>query len=230
MTLTTPVTKKAKKAMKGTGIPVLFGTAFDPVKSGVVKSLAHHSDNITGIKVGGNTQKALDLLIAIAPGTKRIFVPVKYDTQAASLSITELKSAAKTLKVDLLISEVSTLEELQAAFSSMPEDVNGIFIVNSIFIASNIKHIIDASIKIKIPVGAATHVYRHGAVVSYSQRGQHSGEQASRLAHKMLQGTPASSLPVETADFFLGINLKTANSIGLEIPYDILDQADFIIR
>lgn len=230
MTLTTPATKKAKIAMKGTDIPVVFGTSFDPVKSGIVKSLTHQADNITGIKVGGNTQKALDLLLAVSPGTKRVLVPVKFDTKAASLSLAELEEAAEKLRVDLLVSRVESLNDLQGALTSLPEDVDAVFIINSIFIVSNIKHIIEASIKLKIPVGAATHMAPHGGVISYSQRGERSGEQAGRLAHKILQGTPASRLPVETADFFLGINLKTAKAIGLEIPYDILDQADYVIR
>jgi putative ABC transport system substrate-binding protein len=92
-TLTTPATMKAKNVMELTGIPVVFGTSYDPVKGGIVKRLAYQAENITGIKVGGSTQKALEWLLKIAPKVKRIFVPVKIDTEAATLSLAELKEA-----------------------------------------------------------------------------------------------------------------------------------------
>jgi putative ABC transport system substrate-binding protein len=56
------------------------------------------------------------------------------------------------------------------------------------------------------------------------------GEQVARLADKILQGTAPADLPVETADFFLSINLQTAQAIGLDISDDVLQQADTIIR
>ena len=56
------------------------------------------------------------------------------------------------------------------------------------------------------------------------------GKQVARLADKALQGTPPADLPVETADFFLSINLQTAEAIGLDIPNEVLKQADAIIR
>ncbi len=229
-TITTPATKKAKKAMEGTNIPVVFGTAFDPVQGGIVKSLKHEGENITGIKVRGMMQKALEWLLAGAPDVKRIFVPVKIDTKAAPLSLADLKSAAVKLRVDLLISEMETLEDLERELSSIPQDVDAVFIIHSIFIMSNLDKILNTSIERKMPMGAGAGHYKKGVTISYGPEFQRSGEKSSRLAHRILQGTPASHLPIETADYFLGINLKTAKTIGLDIPYEIVDQADFIVR
>jgi putative ABC transport system substrate-binding protein len=229
LTFTTPATKKAKNALKGTGIPVVF-TSFDPVRGGIVKSLSNQEENITGIKVGGNTQKALEWLLAISPETRRILVPVKFDTKAASLSLAALKEGAAKLKVDLIVSNVETIEDLQATLSSMPEDVGAIFILNSIFIVTNLDLIVETAIKHKIPTGGGSGQYKNGLTITYGRSHKRSGENAGRLAHKILHGTPASSLPIETEDFFLGINLRTARASGLKIPYFVLDQADFIIR
>jgi putative ABC transport system substrate-binding protein len=229
LTFTTPATKKAKKAMEGTGIPVVF-TSFDPVRGGIVKSLLHPEENITGIKVGGNTQKALEWLLAISPEARRILVPVKYDTKAASLSLAELKKAAAKFKVDLIISKVETIEDLKATLSSMPEDVDAIFIVRSIFVVSNLEMIVETAIKRKIPTGAGPSQYINGVTITFGRSYKRSGEQVSRLAHKIFQGTPATILPVETVEFFLGINLKTAQASGLEIPDHILTQATYIVR
>ncbi len=229
-TITTPATKKAKKAMEGTNIPVVFGTAFDPVKGGIVKSLKHEGENITGIKVRGMMQKSLEWLLAGAPDIKRIFVPVKIDTKAAPLSLADLKEAAVKLNVELLIRKVETLEDLERELSSMPQDVDAVYIIHSIFVISNLDTILDTAMKRKLPMGAGAGQYKNGVTISYGPEFKRSGEKSSRLAHRILQGTPASSLPIETADYFLGINLKTAKDIGLEIPYEIADQADFIVR
>jgi putative ABC transport system substrate-binding protein len=229
-TLTTPATLKAKKVMEWTGIPVVFGTSYDPVKGGIVKRLVYQAENITGIRVGGSTQKALEWLLKIAPKVKRVFVPVKMDTEAAPLSLAELREAAAKFKTDLVISRVNTHEELKAALAAMPEDVDAIFIVNSIFIVSNVKTIVENAIKRKLPTAGGVGLHDRGVIICYSQEGERSGEQSARLAHEILKGIPASSLPIEQANFYLGINLKTAEAIGLEIPADVLNGADFIVR
>ena len=83
----------------------------------------------------------------------------------------------------------------------------------------------------KIPVISAGHVdYDDGIVMSYGPLDDRTGLQAARLAHGILRGTPPRDLPVETSEFFLGINLKAAKTIGVKIPDDILRQADHIVR
>ena len=62
--------------------------------------------------------------------------------------------------------------------------------------------------------------------VTYGQNAIKTGELAAGLTHKIFQGSSPASLPVETMDFFLGINLKTADSIGIDISDDILHVAD----
>ena len=54
--------------------------------------------------------------------------------------------------------------------------------------------------------------------------------QAAQIADRVLKAADPGSLPVETAEYYLGINLKTADAIGLEVPYEILQQAEIIIR
>lgn len=228
ITATTPSTRQAQKAVQGTGIPVI-GTSFDPVRGGIVKSLIHKKDNITGIKLGGSVQKALEWLLAISPDIKRIFVPIKFDTRAAALSLEDLKEAAGKFNVSLHVSEVNTLRELQDALASMPGDSDAVFILHSIFIVSNINIIMETAVKQKLPSGASAGQYALGTTISYGMNPKRSGEQAGRLAHRILQGASASSLPFETADYFLGINLKTAEAIGLDIPFKIRDQADYVL-
>jgi hypothetical protein len=108
--------------------------------------------------------------------------------------------------------------------------VDAIFIVSSIFIVSNVKTVVETSIRRKLPTAGGVGLYDRGVIISYSQDGGRSGAQAARLVHKILEGIPASSLPIEQADFYLGINLETTDAIDLKIPGDVLRAADFIAR
>ena len=228
-TVTTPATKKAKEMTKGKNVPVIFAM-HDPVGSGIINSLASPGGNLTGIQIRGSVPKALDWLLSVSPAAKNIFVPVKFDTKAAKQSLSDLKEAAETIGVQLVVAEVDTLEELKASLDSMPENIHAIFLVHSILTHSNTEAIVEAAIKRKLPIGAGSALYENGVTVSYGLDTFQTGKQASRLANMALQGEPAGSIPTEVADYFLGINLITANAAGLEIPNDILIQADYIIR
>ncbi|RPI35787.1 MAG: hypothetical protein EHM54_07340 [Nitrospiraceae bacterium] len=229
-TVTTPATRAAQKVSEGTKIPIVFAM-YDPVESRVVKSLLDHGRNITGIKIRGSTPIALEWLLKIVPNIKQIYVPVAFDTKAAEQSIKDVKDFISGKNIKLIISEVNTAEELKASLSSIPRGVDAIFIPHSIIVLSNMKTVIESAVKMKLPVVSAGHAqFKEGVVVSYGEDQLRTGSQASRLADSILKGTPPANLPVETADFFLGINLKTAQAIGLTVPNDILQQADHIVR
>ena len=229
LTVTSPAMEKAQNAVRGTSIPIV-GISYDPVRGDIVDSLVYKKENTTGVKVGESVQKALEWLLLIAPDTKRVFVPVKFDTRAAQLSLADLKDAAAKLNVDLLISNVEGPDDLQAALSSIPKDIDAIFILHSILIVSNLDVVLEKAIKRKLPTASGSGLYKYGVTVSYGQDHRHTGKQAAELAHKVLQGYPAGGLPFKTADFFLGINLDNAKKIGLNIPEHILQQAEFIIH
>lgn len=229
-TITTPATRMAKKITEGTNIPVVF-VSYDAVESGLVKSLINPGGNLTGVQLRGSVPKAVEWLLTVAPGTKHIFVPVKFDTGAARMSLEDLKKNAAKSGLKLLVSEIATIEELHASLSSMPKDIDAVFIIHSILIDSNIEAIIDTATKRKIPLVSSGHEhYKKGAVISYGDVDDRTGLQAARLANSILRGSSPADLPVEIANFSLGINLKTAREAGIEIPDDILQQADFIIR
>lgn len=226
--VTTPATQKAKKMSTEKNIPVVF-IMHDPINSGIINSLSRPGSNITGIQVRGSTPKALEWLLTVAPGIKHLFVPVKFDTKASQQNLDDLQEATRQLGIRLTVSEVKTGEELATALSSIPEDVDGIFFVRSIFISANINKVIATAITRKLPIGAGSAKYKNGVTVSYGLDRFQSGKQASRLAHMILQRISPADIPAEISNFYLGINLKTAHATGIKIPNDILTQADYII-
>ena len=229
-TYTTPAAKKAKELTANTDIPVVF-ILFDPVEAGLVKSLTQPSGNLTGIQLRGSTAKSMEWLTAVAPDIYNIFVPIVFDTKAASLTLDDVNKSAAQLNVNINVSESSTVEELHKSLSSIPGNTDAIFLPHSILIEANLKTIIERAIELKIPIASSGHEhFRIGVLVCYGPDDTVSGEQAARLANQLLKGESPRNLPVETSEFYLGINLQTAHDIGMEVPSVVLQQADFIIR
>lgn len=230
LTMSTPATKMAKKLTQGTNIPVVF-IMYDAIGSGTVKSFVDHDDNITGVQLQGSTPKALEWLSIMSPGARHIFVPVSFDTGAAKQSLEKLKQSSETAGFRLTVAEVKTVEELHASLLSMPKDVDAVFMLHSWLVGSHVAEVIDEANKRHIPVISAGHVdYQHGLVMSFAPSDDSTGAQAARLAHKILEGTPPAHMPVENAEVFLGINLRTARSAGIQVPETVLSRADHIIR
>lgn len=228
--ITTPATRKAKKITAGTGIPVVFAPVFDPVESGIVQSLVKPGGNLTGIKVGGHSGKALDWLLKIAPDIKNISVPFNSKNRATVQSLQGLQQTADKVGVTLAVHEVNNKKELALLFEKLPDKTDALWLLNSHFLVKNTKLFVDAAIKHGLPLGSSTSQADGGVMVTYGQNASRTGELAAGLADKILQGVSPAGLPVEITDFFLGINLKTANSIGIDISDDILHVADTIIR
>jgi len=230
-TMTTPATKMAKEITRGTDVPVIF-ILYDAIGSGVVDNLLHPGSNLTGVQLRGSTPKSLEKLLEIAPAAKKILTPLCFDTRAANSSLEDLRKATEQLGLQLIVAEVKTLDELNAAMAAMPGDIDAVFILHTWLVGTNLKPVIASAIKRKIPVFSAGHVhFDNGLLFSYGPRNEETGMQVARLAdyilaHDVLPG----EMPVETSDFFLGINMKTATASGIEIPYNILQQADFITR
>jgi putative ABC transport system substrate-binding protein len=226
-TVTTPATKKAIAAARKKNIPVIFAL-HDPVAAGIVKSLTQQDENVTGIKLRGSVPKALDWLLVLSPGIKNILVPVKFDTPAARQSLEDLRAAAKTENVLLKVQEVSNQAEIEKVFTENAQKVDAVFLLNSIFINTHKQQIVNEAVKYKIPVGGGVATFNKGPTITFGIQTQKVGRQASRLAQLILTGTGAKNIPIETADFFLGINMKTAQDSAITVSNDILMYADII--
>jgi putative tryptophan/tyrosine transport system substrate-binding protein len=230
-TMTTPATKMAKELTKNTGIPVLF-IIYDAIGAGIVDNLLEPKANLTGIQLCGSTPKSLEKLLEISPAAKHIFTPVCFDTGAAKRSLEDLEEGVKQLGMQLTVGEVNNLEELETAMTSMPSDIDALFIVHTWLVGTHLEPVIAEAVKRKIPLFSAGHVhFDNGLLFSYGPLNSQTGRQVARQADYILNhGVPPTEIPVETSDFFLGINLKTARAASIEIPYNMLQQADFILR
>ena len=121
-------------------------------------------------------------------------------------------------------------KELARFLENIPDKTDALWMLNSHFLIKNTDLFVASAIKNKLPSGSSTSQVDGGVMVTYGQNAFRTGQLAAGLAHKILQGNSPAGLPVEITDFFLGINLKTADMIGIDISDDILHVADTIIR
>ncbi len=228
--LSTPVTLKAKKAFADTGVPLLFAPVFSPVDSGVVDSLVKPGGNLTGLKLRGSIEKALGWMHAVIPDVKRIFVPFHSSDSAACMSLEDLQLAADKVNDELVIANLTTEDELKKVLANIPENVDVVWLVCSHMLFARVHDIVAAATARNLPVAAAAHIPQSGVMVSYGNANAHIGEQISHLADRILRGASPKDMPIETADYYLTLNLKIAEQLGVHIPDEILRQADIVER
>ena len=141
------------------------------------------------------------------------------------------KTAAETLGVGVFTHEVGSIDDVDALLANLPKNIDGIFLPRDSMISGRMVEIATAAVTHGLPLSTPglKHVGK-GGLVSYGFAHFEVGERAAELADKIFRGNAPANLPVETANSFLAINLKTAKAIGLPIQKDHLKLARDIIR
>jgi putative ABC transport system substrate-binding protein len=230
---TPPAALAAKNAT--TKIPIVFLGVIDPVRHGLVDSLARPGGNLTGLTwlpAAEVAAKHLEFLKEIAPTVKRVaWLRPPRDLGAALVPV--LPDAARQLGVELRAFEASRPEEYDQVFTAMlawrAEAVIGGG--HPVFLPHRTK-IVEFTIKHRLPATFGMPQFvQAGGLLSY---GPNYAEYARRwvaIIDKILRGTKPEEIPVEEATRFeLFINLKTAKALGLTIPPSLLQRADQVIE
>ncbi|MBX3016083.1 MAG: ABC transporter substrate-binding protein [Caldilineaceae bacterium] len=229
--LGTSATMIAQAAVEGTHIPVLFAPLNDPLSAGFVETLTHPGGNLTGVTTGGYVPKELEWLLRLAPQTKQIFVPHHPQDEISVQTLATLQHTAARFRVELLVQNVTTTDEVINLNNTMPATADAILILPTPLLIEQMDTFVALSQKRKVPLAAPSLTYvTTGALVAYGTDYKAVGAQVSRLADKILQGVAPADLPVETAQFYLGINLQAAKAIELAIPDVLVQQAHLLIR
>ncbi len=232
LTITTPATLAAKRATAGTRIPVVFIPVTDPVEAGVVDSLKRPGGNITGITSTTLEGKRLEWLLQVAPAIKHIYIVYNPDDQSPVLALKTVSVTANKLGVELITYKATTPDEVKAAFENVPKEADAIFFLPDYLVNKNAANLLKQVNELGLPTsGPNATTVNDGALTGYGvDLAVSARKQAARLASQILQGSNPADLPVETAELYSAINLKTAKVIGLDIPDTILRQANIIIR
>lgn len=233
--VTTPACLAAQQATQDTDVAVVFSAVTDPVAAGLVEDLSRPGGNVTGITVGAknaiNEGRRLDWLVKVDPDINQIYIPYNPEDAVATVSLAAVEEVAATLGVELMGREARTAEEVQTALNAIPEDADAMFVFADQVVVADVAAVVDAALERDLPLSTPNSLGPQlGALMSYGSDLNAAGNQAARLADQILRGSSPDDLPVETPEFFLTLNLNTAEAIGLEIPDEVLRQADTIIR
>jgi putative ABC transport system substrate-binding protein len=216
---------------------VMVGRGIDPVKAGLVESLAHPGGNVTGITnltvdLGG---KRLELLKEAVPKVAR--VAVLYDP-AVPGNVLEVKEvlalAARTLRLTLEPWEIRTADDFDRVFAALNKQrPDGLYVTPAgSLMRTNAERIADFGLKRRLPSMYGNRLFvEAGGLISYGADQTESYRRVAYYVDKILKGAKAAELPVEQpSKFELVVNLKTAKQIGLRIPQKILARAGKVIK
>jgi putative ABC transport system substrate-binding protein len=213
--------------------PIVFIQVSDPVGGGFVENLARPGGNITGFtnfesEMGG---KWLQTLKEIAPAVERVAVVVQPETSAHAEFLRSAETASKALQIKVAPLGVHNAEEIEPAITEFALSPKGGMIVAPHPITRG-HLIIDLAARYRLPSIYPFRFYaRDGGLVSYGIDQVDQFRRAATYVDRILRGTKPADLPVQQpTKYELVINLKTANSLGLEIPPSLLARADEVIE
>ncbi len=218
-------------------IPIVMRYDSDPVRRGVVDSLAHPGGNITGLasisqELNG---KRFELLAETVPGVKRIAVLTSSRRFAAGEGrrYKKMVTAARALGVKLQVLLARDPATIDNAFLAMKtEHAQALIVIPSKAYIQHREHIIKHAAKNRLPAIYFQPIFvENGGLMSYGPDFADEFRRLGIFVDKILRGTKPAGLPVQQpTKFELMINLKTAKQIGLTIPPNVLVRANEVIR
>jgi putative ABC transport system substrate-binding protein len=229
------VTSLAAKAATAT-IPIVFGVGDDPVKLGLVASLARPGGNATGINffVQEVVAKRLRLLHELVPKAVRVAVLVNpRNASAAESTLRGVQEAAPTIGLQTQILNASTIGEIDAAFATLArERPDALFVAGDAFFLDRRVQFATLTARDRIPAAySVREPVAAGGLMSYGPDIADAFRQVGVYTGSILKGAKPADLPVlQSTKFEFVINLQTARALGIEVPPGVVSIADELIE
>jgi putative ABC transport system substrate-binding protein len=225
----------AAKPIVPAAIPMVFAMGGDPVRLGIVDSLARPGGNVTGISflVSEMAAKHVQLLNELAPKTAVIGFLANPNNPNLPSAITEARKAADMLSHKLVVVNVSAEGDLERAFTTLVQQrVESLFVEVDPFFTDQRTSITALAARHRLPsIYALREFVDAGGLMSYGTSITDANRQLGVYAGRVLKGSKPAELPVMQSTLFeLVINLKSARALSLEVPTSILLRADDVIE
>jgi putative ABC transport system substrate-binding protein len=226
---------RAAKAATAT-IPIVFTVGEDPVKTGLVSSLARPGGNVTGVsllfvELGA---KRLELLRELLPNPEIIALLVNpTNATEAESQVRDARSAAGTIGQQLIILNASTESDIEQALATLVQQrVSALMVGSDFFLTTRSNQLVQLAARNAIPaIYPRREATVAGGLMSYGPIRNDSYRQAGAYVGQILKGAKPAELPVlQPTKFEFLINLKTAKSLGLTVPIKLLAFADEVIE
>lgn len=225
----------ALAAKQGTTLPVVAIFAGDPVSTGLVDSLARPGGHLTGISDVSVevTPKRLELLKQIAPNLRRVALLWNANDLGMTLRYRASEAGAQALRIGVQPLGVREPNDFDQAFQAMERDMpDAILMVTDSLTLLNRKQVFEFAAAHRLPaIYEFDFLVRDGGLMSYGPDLDESFDRVGTLVDRLLRGAMPAELPCEQPTLFrFALNLKTARSIGIEVPPSVLARADEVIE
>jgi putative tryptophan/tyrosine transport system substrate-binding protein len=229
-----PVAFGAKAAT--TAIPIVFIVGDDPVKLGLVASLARPGGNLTGVNIfsGELAAKRLQLLYDLVPAANRVAVLVNpANATNAESTLRDVAAAGRVIGLQIQAFNASTSREIDAVFAAFArERPDALFVGGDAFLDSRHVQLVHLASHYRVPAAYPGREYAEvGGLLSYGSDIPDAYRQLGIYAGRILKGAKPADLPVvQSSKFELVINHQTARMLGLTVPPTLLATADEVIE
>ena len=216
-------------------VPIVFIASQDPVRLGLVASLARPGGNMTGINFLASelVAKRLEILRELVPKAARVAVLINPNTMFKETTLNDATEAARTMNLQIEFFNASTRQEIDAAFASfVRERPDVLFVSTDTFFSSRRVQLVSLATRHGIPTGFANRESAEiGGLMSYGSNIPDVWRQTGAYAGRILKGAKPADLPVvQSSKFELVINAQTARIFGLTVPQTLLSSADEVIE
>jgi len=229
----TPAALVAKAATAT--VPIVFGVTDDPVKLGLVTSLARPEGNATGVYffLSDLAVKQLGLLRELVPAAKRIGLLVNPDNANAEAVTREMAAAASAIGVQIELMRASDIPAIHTAVAALVRDkADGLVVGADPFFFSRRVQLVTLTTRHAIPTVFTVRDFPEaGGLMSYGTSLTEAVRQMGVYSGRVLKGAKPADLPVvQSTKFDFVINLSTAKALGLDVPPTLLARADEVIE
>jgi putative tryptophan/tyrosine transport system substrate-binding protein len=216
-------------------IPIVFGVGGDPVRLGLVESFSRPGGNATGVTLLTNLMepKRLGLLRELVPGVPLIAVLLNPNFAQAPVQLQQIEEAARSIDQRITVANVSTDEELEAAFAAFTrQSVGALLVAADPYFDTRREQIVALAARHRLP---AIYQFREyalaGGLLSYGVSITDAYRQYGVYTARILKGAKPADLPVlQPTKFETVINLKTAKALGVKISDNLLSLADEVVE
>jgi putative ABC transport system substrate-binding protein len=229
-------TSPALAAKAATTIPIVFIVSNDPVRLGLVASIARPDGNLTGINffTGELAAKRLELLHELVPTATRVAVLIDpANPDYAETTVRDVEAAASAIRMQIQVVKASTIGEINAAFATfVRERPDALFVGHDPYFNNRRTQLVHLATRHAVPASySARDFVEAGGLMSYGADIADAWRQAGSYVGRILKGAKPADLPVvQSSKFELVINSQTATMLGLTVPPQLLATADEVIE